>query len=671
MSIKKLRRNIVYGINNPLQEIAPLVIESTRAPTTSDAAQIGTTWVNKTTASVYVLAKAAAGSYTWSTSPGSGVGTFTSLTVSTGGLTFAGGATGDILMPTGDLTLTAGNAVIGGDLTVAGTLSFTGDFDMTTADVFDITATGNQDPAISLTANGGTSETIHISATQGTAADSVELSSTDGGINIATTNSTSATSIRLNAVSGGILSSSALLNSMTSTRATADAINISTTQGGIDITATGTAGLDLDITASGSSVNISATENAIDAVTIIATTGGIDISASGAAAGEDIDIEATGSSVNLLATESVIDAITIEASGAAGGVEIKAGTSGIAIGNEADTSAIDIGDFAPTSSRFITIGGGQVATAAVTDTIDIAPDGATANANSIKVVNIATGALDTGENNINIGSGNVASGTHAISISTGTGTKTVSLGNADGGTTTAVVGPVNVNVSQNNDTAINSGTSTGTVTVGNGSAGAITIDTAAGISIDAATASNLTVTGASADLTLGATGGSINIVATEAAADAIVINASNAAGGIQLTAGSNGSLVIADSGDVTLQTTTSGDIHLSSVDNNVIWTFDEQTNAGAAVTSNTHNGQGVFTGLTTAAAASQVFTITNSVIGIATPLFITACNAGANDAQMTITRVKKLSGSVEVTLTNNGVAALNGDVNITWLIYAT
>ncbi len=120
-----------------------------------------------------------------------------------------------------------------------------------------------------------------------------------------------------------------------------------------------------------------------------------------------------------------------------------------------------------------------------------------------------------------------------VSVDGSTGIVTVASGLTSGGTTS-----INDNVNAN--TTINTGTSTGTVTVGSANAGAIAVDTGSGISLDGATASNFTVTGASADLTLSSVGGSVNISASEAAADAIVIDASDAAGGIQLTAGSNG-----------------------------------------------------------------------------------------------------------------------------------
>jgi len=94
----------------------------------------------------------------------------------------------------------------------------------------------------------------------------------------------------------------------------ANAIDVLASAGGIDIRATGAAaGEDIDITATGSSVNISSTENAQDAIVLSASAGGIDIT-SGGGAGEDIDIT-TSSSINLTSTENAADAIYIRANG--------------------------------------------------------------------------------------------------------------------------------------------------------------------------------------------------------------------------------------------------------------------------------------------------------------------------------------------------------------------
>lgn len=75
-----------------------------------------------------------------------------------------------------------------------------------------------------------------------------------------------------------------------------------------------------------------------------------------------------------------------------------------------------------------------------------------------------------------------------------------------------------------------------------------------------------------------------------------------------------------------------------------------------------------FTGFTTAAAGSQVFIITNSLITANSSIIPSVNNTGTNDAQMTMTRANPGAGTVSITVTNNGAAALNGNVNITLLV---
>jgi len=92
----------------------------------------------------------------------------------------------------------------------------------------------------------------------------------------------------------------------------ADAMQIITTAGGLDITNNGAAGgEDIDVNSVSASVNIFANESAADSIVLSSRIGGIDILAEGAAAGEDIDIIATGSSVNITATEAAADAIKL------------------------------------------------------------------------------------------------------------------------------------------------------------------------------------------------------------------------------------------------------------------------------------------------------------------------------------------------------------------------
>jgi hypothetical protein len=111
---------------------------------------------------------------------------------------------------------------------------------------------------------------------------------------------------------------------LSSTGTGADALQVRTTAGGIDITVAGAAaGEDLDLTAN-SSINIISTEGAADAIVINASTalGGIDISSQNdidittiGAAGEDITIQNTGGSVNITATEALADCLAIQLGG--------------------------------------------------------------------------------------------------------------------------------------------------------------------------------------------------------------------------------------------------------------------------------------------------------------------------------------------------------------------
>ena len=77
-------------------------------------------------------------------------------------------------------------------------------------------------------------------------------------------------------------------------------------------------------------------------------------------------------------------------------------------------------------------------------------------------------------------------------------------------------------------------------------------------------------------------------------------------------------------------------------------------------------GYATFTGFTTAAAATQEFSLVSDLIAEGYGILISAANSGANDAQMTVTRVEIADGIATVTLTNSGAAALNGDVIISF-----
>ena len=86
------------------------------------------------------------------------------------------------------------------------------------------------------------------------------------------------------------------------------------------------------------------------------------------------------------------------------------------------------------------------------------------------------------------------------------------------------------------------------------------------------------------------------------------------------------------------------------------------------VVNNVRVGQSVHTGLTTASGSVEVLTVTNSLITATSAVLVSAANFGSNDAQMTITRVVPGSGTMNVSLKNNGSAALNGNIVLSFWI---
>lgn len=671
-----------------------------------------------------------------------------------------------------------------------------------------------------------------------TGAADLTLNSTAGSVVIAGGEAV-ADAVSIQAAAGGLDVDTALLLSLRSSRNNASAIEMVATAGGIDITATGTAGEDVDITATGSSVNITATEDAADSIVISSTNGGIDITAAGAAAGEDIDITATGSSINLTSTENAAlsiylhanggasetirlradqgtgvdsidllsdvggvtitggvasaDAVNIVASDAAGGIDMDAGTAGIA----ADTSGAIVATSTKNAaaSIYLRANGGTSETVKIhadqgtgVASLDLLSDvggitltAGVASADAINIVasNAAGGIdVDAGTNGVivdttgaisldsaaasnftvtgafdlslisSLGSVNVTAGEDAADaivlsagaggidilatgaagqdidvvntggsvnisatesaadsitiVSTAGGIDILASGAAAGEDIDIVATGSSVNITSTEDVSdaiyirANAGTSeaikihadqgTGVASVnvlsdvggitlratGLASADAINLEAAAGgVDVDAALQINIAssqdaadavrilasaggidvdaVGAAGQDIVITNTGGSVSLVATEAAADAIVFSASNAAGGIDLSTG-GGSIDLSSAGSVTMVAGT-----------------DSQ--AGSTCTVNKNVFAATYTGFTTASAASQVFTITNSVVTTSSQVILTLCNEGANDAQMTIQRVKRLAGSLEVTAKNNGAAALNGNVTITgWVI---
>lgn len=193
----------------------------------------------------------------------------------------------------------------------------------------------------------------------------------------------------------------------------------------------------------------------------------------------------------------------------------------------------------------------------------------------------------------------------------------------------------------------------------------------AGTTITAGT--GLTVTTGGAAITGASTinGGSVGI-GTDNAANTISIGLGTVARTIHI--GDSGAAHIITIGSTTLAASTliqggTVGISLSSAGQVSVATAPASVaSPGATVVINKRVGQATYTGFTTAAAGSQVFTVTNSNVTATSSILATVANGGANDAQMTLTRVLPGVGTVDFTTQNFGAQALNGDVIITFWV---
>lgn len=376
--------------------------------------------------------------------------------------------------------------------------------------------------------------------------------------------------IQLTAASGGLSASVALSAVIASSETNADSVQI-TSAGGMDLTATGAAGKDIDVVCTSGSINMTAGENI--ASSMVFTNKGYQVLTTGAA-GQDIVLSNTGGSISLTATENAAQNIYLHANGGASEtIELRAdqGTGGASI---ALTS--DVGGITATAGKnaasviYLHADGGS------SETIKIHSDQGTA-ANSLDLVSDVGGCtITTGLNNAN-----------SIYLHANAGTSETIKIHADQGTGVASidvlsdVGGITLTSGLASADAINivASDAAGGIDVDAGTAGFI-VDTTGGISLDSAAASNFTATGAF-DLTVNSTAGSVIINGGEAAIDAIQLTASDAAGGIDVNAGTGG--ITIDSGDaISIDaaaasnfTTSVGDLTLSSSAGSVVVTGAE------------------------------------------------------------------------------------------------
>lgn len=447
MAFKQNPNERSYGLNAPTNQVPQKPIVAKRAPTTADFARPGTFWIDTTTDSIYGAASTASNATVWTVSPASGLGAFTSATINPGNLVVTAG---DATITAGDLTVTAGNATIGGDLTVAGTTTINGDFDLTSAALIDLVSTADLNPAIFLHGNGGTTTAIEVHNDTGTGLESIYLHSDVGGIRLYAPALANAAAIDIQADAGGLDVDVALQLSLTSSEAAADAIEIQATNGGVDL------------------------DGALQ----------VNIDSSQAAAA---------------------DSIRINASAADGGIDVDAGTGGIAIDS---TGAISLD--AAAASNFSVSGAGIDLTLASAAGRVVVSGGEDA-ANAIELV-------------VNAGT----SETISLTSSQGTGVDSLNFVSTAGGMTftAGLASDDAFNVASTGGVDIDAGLQINIASSEN-AADAIVIESSAG-------GLQLLASGASAgeDIVITATGSSVNITSTEAHIDALKLNAS--AGGVNI-----------------------------------------------------------------------------------------------------------------------------------------
>jgi hypothetical protein len=192
MSTATTNRTAYMQNNGPLYNIQQAPIISNRNPTVNDKAALGTVWVNKLLALVFIAAQNVANAETWlQVESSGGVGTFTSLTVTPGPTAITGTTTinnsgaGVTTIGTGGTgAVNIGNAT--GNTAVTGSLSTTTSLTATTT----VTA-----------GTGITSTTGAITATAGAIVAGTILRASGDAAGVASTNSLS--NVVVNAAGGG------------------------------------------------------------------------------------------------------------------------------------------------------------------------------------------------------------------------------------------------------------------------------------------------------------------------------------------------------------------------------------------------------------------------------------------------------------------------------------
>ena len=220
---------------------------------------------------------------------------------------------------------------------------------------------------------------------EGTSANTIALQSLAGGLDIDAkddviiTVASSATADDLALVQTGAFNASITLAAAGTGD---DAIDLNASAGGIDIDAV-------------LSLALATSEDEDDAIQINASAGGIDITATSGGSGEDIDITATGGSINLIANESAAATIVIATSGGGSSAET------IDITNDTGTAASSTTQTDAAIQIEATVGGISLESGlSAADAIRIETDGAAAQITIQAIAGV--GASSTGQEDASI-----------------------------------------------------------------------------------------------------------------------------------------------------------------------------------------------------------------------------------------------------------------------------
>jgi hypothetical protein len=409
----------------------------------------------------------------------------------TGALSLDAGSSSNFNTTAGDITIDAqtGSVIIDGGEAVADAIrihasAVAGGIDIDagnngiyidTTGTFSITSTSTASESV-ITHSGAPGQDLSVSCTSGSlrlvggeeaidavviqashAGGGIKIDSGTGGIDIDTTGY-----LYINTGSGGI---DIISNGIIS-------LNANTSSGTTNLTHTGSAGSDLTVACTAGSLNLTGGESATDAVRIHATngaggididsgTGGFDVLTSGAlsldssatgassnlthvgSAGNDLTVSCTSGSLNLTAGEAINNAVRIQASHTNGGIDIDAGTGGIAIDTTGTLSLDSSATGSPSNLTHVGSAGQDLTVSCTSGSLNLTAGEATSDA--VAITASAGGIrLTTTGSNIGITPANAnesaTSNGHVLHVSTNTSTDSSTAGSG----TATVFNAINV-----------------------------------------------------------------------------------------------------------------------------------------------------------------------------------------------------------------------------------